>query len=200
MADRDSSIPNKKTSFTQDFRRYFLRGLAVFLPPILTIWILYELWVFLDQNVGKYANTIVRGYVVAPLLAQSRSDPPSELDEWKQYTETGPWVQTGVDPAEDRKWIQLPDRGRWVPLDVYDVVRSKTPQRVPPRVLDLYERYVFYHYWEPYHLSFIGLVVAAIFIYFIGHLLATFIGNTFWLVTEQGVLRLPLLLSKTSQR
>jgi uncharacterized membrane protein len=158
----------------QDFRRYFLRGLVVVLPPIVTVWMLYELGFFLYENVGKRANMGVR-YVAAFVIAESHTSPPA---------------------ADGDDWTQLNAAGPWVPTRVYNTVRQHLPpgQRVPNRVHDLYEQYIYYEYYEPrWYLSFSGLLVAAVVIYFIGHVLATFIGRSIWHVAEQTVSRLPVV-------
>lgn len=173
MSDQSTPQHDKKPAFVQDFRRYFLRGLVVVLPPIVTVWMLYELGFFLYENVGKRANKSVR-YVAAFVIAESRTAPPADKDNWTQLNTAGPWV----------------------PTHVYNTVRQHLSpgQRVPTRVHDLYEQYIYYEYYEPrWYLSFSGLLVAAVVIYFIGHVLATFIGRSIWSVAEQTVSRLPVV-------
>ncbi len=163
---------SQRVRFAQDFRRFFLRGLALLLPPVLTLWILFQLWVFLDLHIGQPVNLGLR-YVAAQFIADARTEPP---------------------PGREHEWVRL-ERGSYVPGSLYDLVQSQTPAnvRMPTRVLDLYERYIYYRYYEPWHLSFIGLLVAAVLIYFFGHVLATFIGHSLWQVTEQTLFRLPVV-------
>jgi len=42
-----------RASFTHDFRRFFLRGLAALLPTLITLWLLIWVWDFLWLNVGS---------------------------------------------------------------------------------------------------------------------------------------------------
>lgn len=39
----------------EDFRRFFVRGLAALLPTLVTIWLLVKLWDFLWESLGRYA-------------------------------------------------------------------------------------------------------------------------------------------------
>jgi len=43
-----------RVSFGQDFKRFFLRGLAALLPTLITIWLMLRVWEFLWENMGKY--------------------------------------------------------------------------------------------------------------------------------------------------
>lgn len=43
-----------KISFGEDFKRFFLRGLAALLPTLITLWLLVKIWDFLWQSLGQY--------------------------------------------------------------------------------------------------------------------------------------------------
>jgi uncharacterized membrane protein len=47
-------------SFAEDFRRFFLRGLAAILPTLITLWLLVWAWDFLWQNIGQYIIHFIR--------------------------------------------------------------------------------------------------------------------------------------------
>jgi uncharacterized membrane protein len=40
-------------SFSEDFRRFFRRGLAALLPTLITLWLLVKIWGFLWETLGK---------------------------------------------------------------------------------------------------------------------------------------------------
>src|SRR5687768_12868047 len=40
--------------FAEDFRRFFLRGLAALLPTLITLWLLVWVWNFLWQSLGQH--------------------------------------------------------------------------------------------------------------------------------------------------
>lgn len=43
-----------RTTFGEDFRRFFVRGLATLLPTLITIWLLTWLWNFLWNSIGQH--------------------------------------------------------------------------------------------------------------------------------------------------
>jgi uncharacterized membrane protein len=48
-----------RVSFGQDFRRFFLRGLAAILPTLITLWLLLWLWDFLWQDIGQFIINLI---------------------------------------------------------------------------------------------------------------------------------------------
>lgn len=52
-------------TFTSDFRRFFLRGLAALLPTLITIWLLFKIWDFLWESFGRHliwvGNAVLEG-------------------------------------------------------------------------------------------------------------------------------------------
>ena len=47
-------------TFTGDFKRFFLRGLVVLLPTVLTLWIIVQLYLFVDYRIAEPINRGVR--------------------------------------------------------------------------------------------------------------------------------------------
>lgn len=53
--DISDGYPRKEeVTFTTDFRRFFLRGLAALLPTLITLWLLIKVWDFLWESLGKH--------------------------------------------------------------------------------------------------------------------------------------------------
>jgi len=51
---RSQRLPDKKQlSFSEDFKRFFLRGLAALLPTLITLWLLVKIWDFLWESIGQ---------------------------------------------------------------------------------------------------------------------------------------------------
>ena len=50
---------NSKT-FRGDFRRFFVKGLAVLLPTVLTLWILVKAYEFVDVAIAQPINSGIR--------------------------------------------------------------------------------------------------------------------------------------------
>ena len=57
------SDPSART-FTSDFRRFFLRGLVVVLPTVLTLWIVVKAYQFVDNTIAEPINRSVRVMMV----------------------------------------------------------------------------------------------------------------------------------------
>jgi uncharacterized membrane protein len=43
-----------RVGFSEDFRRFFLRGLAALLPTLITLWLLTKVWDFLWDSLGRH--------------------------------------------------------------------------------------------------------------------------------------------------
>jgi uncharacterized membrane protein len=50
----------RRLGFAEDFKRFFLRGLATILPTLVTLWLLVWAWDFLWQNIGRYLINFIR--------------------------------------------------------------------------------------------------------------------------------------------
>src|SRR5687768_17344797 len=46
--------PRQRVGFGEDFRRFFLRGVAALLPTLITLWLLVWAWNFLWENLGRH--------------------------------------------------------------------------------------------------------------------------------------------------
>ena len=44
----------RRLGFSEDFRRFFLRGLSALLPTLITLWLLIWVWSFLWENLGRH--------------------------------------------------------------------------------------------------------------------------------------------------
>ena len=51
-------------TFTGDFKRFFGRGLAIVLPSIVTLWLLWQAFGFVFTNVGLPINRLIRLAVI----------------------------------------------------------------------------------------------------------------------------------------
>ena len=56
--------------FMEDFKRFFLRGLAAVLPTLLTLMILIYALTFVEKYVGKYVNRFVQWLVVQAICVR----------------------------------------------------------------------------------------------------------------------------------
>jgi len=58
--NQNPSTPQRRPGFVEDFKRFFLRGLAAILPTFITLWLLIWAWDFIWQNIGKYIINSLR--------------------------------------------------------------------------------------------------------------------------------------------
>jgi uncharacterized membrane protein len=50
----------RRVGFFEDFRRFFMRGLAALLPTLITVWVLVKVWDFLWEALGQHAIWTLR--------------------------------------------------------------------------------------------------------------------------------------------
>jgi uncharacterized membrane protein len=87
LSDSPSSSIARKPSFTEDFRRFFLRGLATLLPTLITLLLLLKGWEILWDYLGRHIITVIRlvhAYLAGPTGAQRVKS------LWEQ--DMSPWV------------------------------------------------------------------------------------------------------------
>ena len=55
-----SALPRRRVSFGEDFRRFFVSGMAALLPTLITLWLLVKLWDFLWESLGRHIIFAIR--------------------------------------------------------------------------------------------------------------------------------------------
>lgn len=164
------------------FRRAVLRGLAILLPPLLTIVIF--LWV----------GSTVTVHLLEPLensarwvLVEGLADIP---------TLTGPDVpqNTGAIVAVDGKEYQRVADGHFVPRRVYEYVEGAVGKNpMPSTAKGLYTWYVD-HKWLPRrYVVPLFLCIFLLVLYLLGKFLAAGVGRFFWNQMERIIHRVPLV-------
>jgi len=150
-----------------NFRHFFVRGLAIVLPSVLTIWILLAAYSFVSVRIAEPINRGIRELIVQftdwPTIEEfavtelaNNVDRRLTDEEKKTFTEAGEstqWLQKHLQRDQlERSWRRL-----GIPLDL------------------------------------IGLVVAIIVIYILGGLLGSFIGRRLYQRGEEFISRIPLI-------
>lgn len=152
-------------TFTNDFRRFFGRGLAVLLPSILTLWILWQASVFMFNNVAVPIN---RGIRIAVIQTLPRVLPDSALPAW--YLVTDEQVALAKTSRTEEGFRNLPD----------EEIRAQLRQRS------------FREFWESHwYLEATGLAAAILLIYLAGVLLGGLIGRKVYSKIELLIARIP---------
>ncbi|MEE2681633.1 MAG: DUF502 domain-containing protein [Planctomycetota bacterium] len=137
-----------KKTFRSDFRRFFVRGLAVLLPTVLTLWILVKAYEFVDVAIAQPINRGIRVVLV-------------------QATPHVGLLETTFEPGEsavDREMAKRESENR--------TPQSANEVRSELRAASIQE------WWEArWYMNFIGLFVAILVVYIAGRLLGGFLGR-----------------------
>lgn len=160
-------MASPRPTFASDFRRFFGRGLAVLLPSILTLWLLWAAAVFVFDSVAVPINRGIRRAVV----------------------EVAPYFISD-DPAKQPGWYHVTQQER----DDFIRTREGQPFRNAPQAkVDLQLRLIqFKGYWDVHwYLSGTGLIVAITLIYLAGMLLGGLIGRRMYAHLERFISRIP---------
>lgn len=65
-----------------DFRRFFIRGLAAFLPTVVTIWIIVSIITFVQTYMGSYINTGVKWLICKVVQLASGANITEALEKF----------------------------------------------------------------------------------------------------------------------
>jgi len=156
------SDPSGRT-FTGDFRRFFLRGLVVLLPSILTLWIMVKAYQFIDNTIAEPINRGVRIMLV------------NTTRVWTPLREV-------FDPTEEeieKAWAELPPN-RQLP-------EARTTLRAKLRAQHIET------WWAGHwYMDLIGLFVAIIAVYIAGRLLGGFFGRRIYRKVEDIITTVPV--------
>ena len=138
-------------TFTGDFRKFFLRGLAVLLPSVLTIWIIVQAYQFVDRRVADPINRWVRMGLIEVIPGFW---PEDGLPEWYVVSD-----KALADEAERRASNNLPT------LDEATLRKELQGE-------------AFKGWWDKHAwLNVIGLIFAVVLFYLAGRIFGGFLGR-----------------------
>ena len=147
----------------KDFRTYFFRGLAALLPTVVTIWVFFQCYIFIQANISRPINT---GLV-------------------QMLTITDYWYS--VNDEEVRDYILATDpQLASDSVELSKLVRSERTRRAA-RIVKAEADWVYGHG------QIAGFLIALISVCFIGAILASVVGRTVWHFIERGLMNLPLV-------
>ncbi len=153
-------------SFGSDFRHFFMRGLIVLLPTVLTLWIVVQAYRFVDTNIAQPINSGVQKLVIVTT--------PNVVDEKRLPG----WFKVTEDQLEQRR--QERRKASLAPL-------SETELQSQIRTAN------FSDWWDTqWYTRFTGLIVAIILIYLAGRMLGGFIGRRLYARVEHLLARIPI--------
>lgn len=171
---------DSRRAASHPFRRAVLSGMAVVLPPLLTIVIFVWIWGTLDAYVLKYVEAGVRKIIVHQFE-----------DEIRTLDITGPLPdRTEID---GRPYRRVTD-GDYVPADMYLQVKDYLAgEEVPKSAKKVLELYVQSQYLKPQVVIPIFVCLVILLTYLLGKLMAARIGGFAWAQFEGVVRRLPIV-------
>jgi uncharacterized membrane protein len=181
MENGPTEATPKAKDGVRPFRTAILRGLGVLVPPLLTVLIFIWIGTTVNQYVLRpLANST--GEALVHMVGDIRTDLPRPRPGEREVAAQGVLY-----------W--LADDERYIPLSVYDTVRTSTNEPVAPLTsLNVYRRYVELRYLRPYFMIPFFLSLFILVLYLLGKFLAAGIGRLFlnlfeWLVTRVPIVR-----------
>jgi uncharacterized membrane protein len=77
-------------TFSEDFKRFFLRGLAALLPTLITLWLLVKIWDFLWESLGQHLLWAIKNGQF--YLGQ----PYSQWGDIQRFWDRHPWLGASI--------------------------------------------------------------------------------------------------------
>ncbi len=149
-------------TFSKDFRRFFLRGIATLLPAVLTIVLLIKGYEFVYENISVHiTNGAIR--VVVMSIDEYPELEKVDYDEYSRYLE---------DRRDTAKLKEL---------------KTKSTEEVnrDVRIWKLSQK------WNHGPRAILGFFFAILLVYIVGRVLGSFFGRKLWNVFERAVQRIP---------
>jgi uncharacterized membrane protein len=167
-----SPVPRTTSSFWTNFRRFFFRGVAILLPSVLTIWIVVQLYLFVDAQVARPINAGIRTAVLQ--------------------------VVSALPDAAQPEWFTVSDRELndfRTALAQQGTIEARTLAKASDaQLLAEIRRNDLARLWEArWYLRLVGLVVAILLFYFAGLLLGGIFGRAIYEHVERFLTRLPVV-------
>jgi len=187
--DQPATPPTRHRTLFGHFQRFFLRGLAVLLPTIITIWIVIWAYQFVEDSIADPINSGVRWLVV------HTTPYPAVDDELMKEVE--------LSAAQQEQWLAVVERRRAdlggnYPKTMEISDRLNWMRRQPEIALTAREMKL-EEWWNSVRvgtwslMDLIGLVIAIVLIYSVGTVMGSLIGHRLVRRGERLIDRLPLV-------
>jgi len=152
-------------SFGGDFKRFFGRGLAILLPSIVTLWLLFQAFTFVFSNVAEPINRALRVGVLwsIPVILE-----PDDWPDWYAVSDQQVQLRAARQTSEG--------------------LGEVSEQKLRGEIRLQQFRDVWRKHW---YLSGLGLIVAIILIYLAGLLLGNYLGRQIYTRVESLIARIP---------
>lgn len=151
-------------SFGSDFKRFFGKGLAILLPTAVTLWLLWQAFGFIFNNVAQPINKATRGAVIW-VVPQVMSE--EKLPDWFSITDS----ELAVERIE-----------RKIPV-------AETSD--PALRREIRREYLREFWSDHWYLNLTGLFIAIMLIYLSGVLLGNIVGRSIYSRLERLITQIP---------
>ena len=166
-----TTTPSART-FSSDFKRFFIRGLVVLLPSVLTLWILVTAYKFVDNTIAEPINRGVR-------LAINNLAP-----HWEALSPL-------LEPANEAVDNELNQRLAAGAVVTREQVHHELREAI--RTDSALRRATIKTWWNRrWYLNLIGLIIAIVAVYIAGRLLGGFFGRRIYRKVEGVITTLPV--------
>lgn len=164
-----------RPGFWSDFRKFFGRGLAILLPTVLTLWLLWQAGMFVFATVAEPINRGIR--LGTMRVMPSMFEPPTGPKRWWHIDQPDWW---SVSPTAIERYQAARQGDGLLPLTETIAVRDIRRER-------------FRELWgQHWFLEGTGLVVAIVLIYFAGLLVTNFLGRKLYAYFERSISKVPV--------
>lgn len=147
----------------KNFRTYFFRGMAALLPTILTIWIFFQCYLFIQGNIGKPIN-----HGIVQLVVATTEWPVVMEDQKRSYAM--------------KLYPELQGQASLIDMKIHD---ESFVQEVRTAIAE--------EFWVTGKGQVTGFLVAVVGVCFIGAFLASVVGRTLWRLIENMIANIPLI-------
>jgi len=169
-------------------RRAVLRGLAVILPPLLTVVVFIWAWSMIDTNILVPCEQMA-GRMVVWSIRDVKTGVPREAELLP--AESGPPVQFRLG---EKVYVRVAGTNRWIPEPVWQAVTDDPPKGIVLTTADAYyDRYVQLRYLQRSKTLPVFLAVFLLGLYLTGKFMAAGVGRFVWRIGEGIVHRMPIV-------
>ena len=194
ISDGGGDSPSAISRSFAPFRKAVFRGLAVVMPPLLTIVLFLWAWNTIDSYVLGPIEASLR-HVIVWGIQDIREDREivEEIagDESARARRKKDGDHTVYTTAEGKRYVRI--NKSWIPREVFERVESSPGQTRPTTASAYYHRYVQLRYLRRIYLIPAFLTLFILVLYLVGKLLAAGVGRILWNYVESLIDRLPII-------
>ncbi len=192
--DDTSETEKSPPAHQHPFRRAVLRGLAVVLPPLLTIVILVWVWNTVLHYVLEPIEGAARQTIVWSMSGDVLDQVPPDLPDSDKFTKVVNGEERTVEFRYLGKAYVTLENGQAIPKEVHTAVSLKPGKEIPRTAVAYYDRWVKIRYLQRKYVIPFLLAIFILVLYLLGKFIAFGVGRFAWGTFERQILqRLPII-------